>query len=186
SDAALLRKAFAQYRSLANDLLAKLHEVAPDHVPELKIPPARSKKLKTGTMYFYPLPRAWGLDPQVLPNGGLSDKVGVLTASEKHSERLLTATPLKVSGGPLADSKRKMAQAVYLNWEGMVDTLTPWVELGARLALSLARLRDEGGEAPAWADADNVLKHARTVLEVLKVIRKIGRASCRERGELAV
>src|SRR5262249_52556616 len=38
SDAAKLRKAAAEYQSILNDLMAKLHELAPEKVPDFQLP----------------------------------------------------------------------------------------------------------------------------------------------------
>src|SRR5262249_47612054 len=71
SDAALLTKAFAEYRSIANETIGKLHELFPDKIPEFQIPAAQSRKLKTGTSYFYPIPAELGLDDKISPNGAV-------------------------------------------------------------------------------------------------------------------
>jgi hypothetical protein len=176
SDEALLRKAFAEYRTLGNKLLAKVHELAPDDVPELKIPAPKTRKVRAGELSYYLLPEAWGLDAQLALTAGLSEKVAVLTVSQKHAERLLTGTPLKVKGGPLADPKRKLAQATYLNWEGMVDALGPWVEMA--IGEIAPRFFGEDGAN----GAEGILQQARTVFQVLKVLRSYASATYLESG----
>jgi hypothetical protein len=159
SDAAKLEKAFDEYRSLTNDVLAALRKVDPDNVPEFKVGPPETRKLKAGTMYFYPLPEI-GLEKKLLPNASLSDKIAVLTISQQHSERLLAATPLKTDGGPLADRSRNLAGAVYLDWPALVDAFHPWVAFGVGLS--------SGG------DEDNqkeTMKQVNDVFEVLKCLR---------------
>jgi hypothetical protein len=180
SDAALLRKAFTEYRAIANGLLAALHDLDPDRVPALKIPPPKTKKVTAGTLYYFNLPEAWGLDPQVIPGGGLSEKVGVLALSLKHSERLLTETPLKVKGGPLGSPKSRLAEAVYLNWEGMVEALAPWAEIGAQRVMDLVLL--SGQEEPPKELLESVRKQMRTVFDVLKVVRNYASATYLEDG----
>src|SRR5262249_32120832 len=133
SDAALLRKALGQYRSLFNELTMKLHEVVPNF-PDSQIPEPERQNGKDGTLYFYALPAEWGIDRQIVPTAGISDRVAVLTISQKHAERLLANVPLKLDGGPLADLTKPRAIATYLNWAGFVQTLTPWVEYGLRAA----------------------------------------------------
>jgi hypothetical protein len=176
SDAALLRKAFTEYRTLGNKLLAKIHDAAPDDVPELKIPTPKNKKVKAGALYYYLPPEAWGLDAQLALTAGLSEKVAVLTVSRKHAERLLTGTPLTVKGGPLSDPKRKLAQATYLNWEGMVDALAPWVEMAIREVPPRFLGQNEAN------GAEGILQQARTVFQVLKVLRSYASATYLENG----
>jgi hypothetical protein len=90
---------------------------------------------------------------------------------------LLTRTPLTVKGGPLADRKRKLAGAIYLNWPGMVDLLTPWVEMGVKTILE--QLQAAGGDG---GGAEGVLQQVRTVAEVLKVLRSYASATYFEDG----
>ena len=102
SDAALLRKAFSEYRAIANDLIADVRKLMPN-IPEFQVPDPQTQKVKSGTLYYYPLPPDLGLDKQIVPNAGLADHVAVASLSLAHSERLLAATALKVNNGPLAD-----------------------------------------------------------------------------------
>jgi hypothetical protein len=185
SDADLLRKACGEYRGLINQIIDHAREAQPQ-VPNYQIPPPQVRKLAAGQMYFYPLPEEWGLDPQLLPNAGLSADVAVLTLSESHTERLLTRTPLKVKDGPLADLKRPLAGAVYVDWPGLVDALAPWVELAVRVGVARQKpagkaqdpppAKDEGKPAAKGPSAEEILKQVRTVVEVLKVLR--GYTSC--------
>jgi hypothetical protein len=164
SDAALLRKALGEYRSIVNDLMIKLHELSQE-IPDFQIPEPQTRQLKSGTLYYYPLPEILGLDKQIAPNAGLSDTVAVLAISEGHSERLLTKTPLKTAGSPLANLSRPMAGAVYCNWEGLLDVLLPWVDRGIKLA---AQQAEAGGNAPSWLE---IVKQVPAAVEVLKVFR---------------
>jgi hypothetical protein len=185
SDQAKLREGFRQYRTLANEFLAKLHEVDTDRVPELKIPRPKTRQDKAGTLYFYPLPEEWGLDPQLAPTAGLSDKVLAMTLSRKHTRRLLAATPLKVGGGPLANTDRPLAEATYFSMARTVDALTPWIKLGVR-TLTPKAMRVDEDDAAEKARADQmvatILGHADTILEVLKVFRSYSSATYLEDG----
>lgn len=166
SDAALLRKAGADYRALLNDTIQEIRKFAPD-VPDFQVPEPKEQKLKAGVMYFYPLPAELGLDRKLLPNAGLSDRFAVLTISREHTERLLTATPLKVAGGPLANSKRNLAAAVYFDWAGFVDALTPWVEYG----IWQAAAQDPVSSVLRGEKPEAIIKQVRTGAAFLKVLR---------------
>jgi hypothetical protein len=178
SDADLLRKACGEYRGVINQIIDQAREAQPQQVPNFQIPPPQVRKLKAGQMYYYPLPEKWGLDPQLLPNAGLSADVAVLTLTEGHTERLLTATPLKVKGGPLADRKRPLASAAYVDWPGLVDALTPWVEQAVRMGIAQTKAAAKDPDQPAakGPSAEEILKQMRPVVEVLKVFR--GYTSC--------
>lgn len=161
SDAPLLEKAFGEYRGITNEFLTQLNKLAPNEVPQLQIPPPQSRKAKAGTLYFYPLPAQLGLDKRIIPTAGVAPSVASLTISHEHAERLLTRTPLKVDGGPLAKTDRPLLSAVYFDWAGFVDALTPWVDYGF----------DQAGKS--GQDLDSIAKQVRTVAEVLKCLRTV-------------
>lgn len=177
SDAALLKKAFTEYLSILNDTIAIANNQTGGLFPDLKIPDPQTRDLKAGTLYFYPIPPLIPLDPQILPNAGLSNNVLVLSLSEKHSQRMLTKTPLKVDG-LLSKTNRPMSAAVYFNWAGMVDAITPWVDYAIKAHI---KSRGEGDEA----QADEIFKQVKVGLEVLKVFRSVSSISYLE-GKVAV
>ena len=186
SDAALLKQAMSEYRSITNDAIAQAREMLP-FIPALDIPDPQTMKVKSGTLYFYPVPQFIGLDPQIVPNAGLSSHVGVLAISEQHSERLLARTPLKVSSGPLADTKRHLAGALYFDWPQLIDAAAPWVDfgLGAAGPKLLAGLLDEPADGQeAQNEGDNLRKQVHTLLNILKVIRLFTSAAYLEDGIL--
>src|SRR5262249_6799030 len=131
SDPELLKKAVSEYRDILNSLLALAAEKSPEgnKIPVLKVPPAESEKVTQGTLYFYTIPKEAGLDPQVLPTAGLGKDVGVFALSKEHATRLLTAKPFKADGGPLADTKKPLAGAVWYDNVALVNALTPWLDL---------------------------------------------------------
>ncbi|MGE3807650.1 MAG: hypothetical protein AB7K24_23555, partial [Gemmataceae bacterium] len=167
SNADLLKKALDAYRVIFNDASAALSNAGGGAFPDLKIQPPDTRKLKAGTMYYYPIPPFF--DARVMPNGGLSDKVAVFSLSEKHTERILLPTPLKVDGGPLADTKRNLGGASYFNWAGCVDAATPWVMLGVHEA---ARQDGQGEKETA-----EIIKQVKVVLDVLKCVESASSAS---------
>jgi hypothetical protein len=161
----------AEYRSVANEWMAAIAKSAPQPPPITEVPAPETRKIKGGTLYFYPLPEAWGLDKQILPNAALSEKMAVLTLSQEHSERLLTATPLKTIGKPLADLKRPLVGATQFNFAGLVDLMVGWGDSAASLA-------------PPDQRTEEAIKQARTVIEILKVFRGYCSARYLEGGAL--
>ncbi|HEY1376267.1 MAG TPA: hypothetical protein VGF55_05710 [Gemmataceae bacterium] len=164
ADSAKLVKAFQAYRDLANEVLAKAKEFGAQ-VPEGGVPKPEAKKSAAGTLYFWPLPPV-GQDPQVQPNVGLSDKVMATSLSLAHGERLLTATPLAVAGGPLAE-KRPATAAVVVDFAGLTAAARPWVEVA--LAAALAEVPDD---APPGLGKKDIPPQVRTVLDVLGCLRR--------------
>jgi hypothetical protein len=181
SDAGKFREAFAEYRAIINKAIDYARETQPQ-VPNFQIPPPEVRKIKGGELFYYPLPPQLPLDEQLLPNAGLSARVAVFSLSQNHTERLLQRTPLKVREGPLADTTRPLASATYCNWPGFVDALTPWIELGVQMGLSQGV---PGAKAEAeLGTPEDILKQARTVLEVLKVFRSYTSVTYMEDGAL--
>jgi hypothetical protein len=187
SDAALLKQAMSDYRSIVNDAIMQVRETIPI-VPAFEIPEPKTMKVKSGTLYFYPLPQFIGLDPQIVPNAGLSAHVAALTISKQHSERLLSRTALPVSGGPLADANRPLAGAFYLDWPGFVDAVTPWVDFGLQMAgpKPLAGLLDESADASGKGEneGEGLRKQVHAFLSVLKALRESSGGTYLEDGIL--
>jgi hypothetical protein len=182
SDSALLEKAMKSYRKIVEDGIAKARELAPEgDVPPIKLPEPEVKTVKAGKLYVFHLPEEWKLDARVAPTAGVSEKVGVITLSAEHAERLLTDKPLKIEGGPLADAKRPLAGASYFNWAGFVDAVGPWVMYGLELAKVERALPGGGDEKKA---REEIFKQVRTVLDVLKCIRVSTSATYLEQGVL--
>jgi hypothetical protein len=183
SDSAQLEKAMKSYRKIVEDGIAKARELAPQgEVPPVKLPEPEVKTVKAGKLYVFHLPEEWKLDARVAPTAGLSEKVGVITLSAEHAERLLTATPLKVEGGPLADAKKPLAGASYFNWPAFVDAIGPWVMYGLEQAKVEKALPGGGGDEKK--SREEIFKQVRTVLDVLKCIRISTSATYLEDGVL--
>jgi hypothetical protein len=167
SDVMLLKKAFAEYREAINGLLGVFTEVLPIPVGDLKVPDPQHKKVKGGDLYFYPIPGLLGLDAQIAPSAGLSKTVAAFALSNDHATRLLAKTPLKLDG-PLADLRRPLASATYLNWPAVIDAAFPWLEYVLRI---------NGFE-------NDVVEQVQSVMEILKVLRTYASVTYIEDGVL--
>lgn len=188
SDRDLLEKAVKSYGKLIEDVLATAKENAPEDAkpPITKLPPPEVKEAADGKLYLWHLPKELQLDPRVAVTAGLSDKVGVITLSSEHAERLLARKPLKVEGGPLADAKRPLAGASYFNWPNFVDTLSPWVMYALDQA-PLAQLvpgGNGGNQEAQKKQREQIVQHVRTILTALKAIRTSSSATYLEEGAL--
>jgi hypothetical protein len=177
SDEALLRKAFAEYQAVGNALLDALRRIEGSQVPaDLKIPDPEVSAVAGGTIYRFPLPKDWGVDPKIAPNFGLSPSVGIFSLSPAHTARLLHPTPLN-AGGALANPDKPLAGAMVFNSAAMVDAVRPWVKL----------LLDSLAEKAAPNDQQQyriVGEHVHAVLDVLKVLRTVTSESYFEDGAL--
>jgi hypothetical protein len=179
SDADLLRKAMGEYRTTANEMIAAVRKLVPKdaNFPEFSIPEPKTHKAAAGELYYFPLPAEWGLDKQVAPTLGLADKVGVVAPSRAMAERLLSRKKLVLPpGSPLADTRRPLAGALYCNFPGFIEAITPWVDFGLEKA--------EFPPGIPGADKESIGKQVHTVLEVLKCYRGTTSATYLEGGVL--
>jgi hypothetical protein len=190
SDRALLEKAMKSYGKLVDDALALVKQHAPPDAqpPFTKIPEPEVKEVTGGKLYLWHLPEETKLDRRVALTLGLTEKVGLFALSAEHAERLLASKPLKVEGGPLADTKRPLAGASYFNWSGFIDAVSPWVLFAVDQA-HLEKVLPGGEDKKDDADAqkkqrEEIFRHVRTVLDALKAIRLSTSATYLENGAL--
>ncbi|MEN6449144.1 MAG: hypothetical protein ABFC96_01510 [Thermoguttaceae bacterium] len=161
----LLKKGMAEYRSIVNGLIDAVRKIeGTDVPPNLRIPEPQVTKTAVGTIYSFPFPAEWGVDKKIVLNFGLSDKVAVASVSHAHTERLLKQTPLSV-GGVLTDTARPLAVAGWLDWAGIVDAATPWIDFAVHQAMVEQGIEDD--QRTNWIDQLN------TALSVLKVLRNV-------------
>ena len=127
-DSALFAKAMVEYRDIINGFIEVIAKMSPNGLPpEIKISNPQAHINKNGFLYSYPIPEKIGLDKQILPTAGLSDKLIAFTLSEAHANRLLEKKPLQAKDGLTIDATKPLASATYFDWAGFVDAATPWV-----------------------------------------------------------
>lgn len=176
SDAEKLQQAMADYLDILDAGIAGIRALNPQAVPEFKIPRPEAQVTADGQLFTYALPKELGVDSQIAPNAGLSKTTAVLSLSPKHSLRILGSHPLPAEGSPL-DKKQPLAVAVYLDWAGLVDAVTPWIDLG------LQSYGDQvveavpgalGEEVDTKKDAKKILiDEVHDVLAILKTLRSV-------------
>lgn len=167
TDAKMLVEAMGEYRTLVNDTLDKLEEISGGEAKtDFRLEAPEMRKFDAGDVYFYRLPEEAGVEKRLAPNGGLSESVGVLSISPRTTVRLLESKPMDLDG-PLAEAAEHPGYgACYVNLAGLMDALTPWIDLGIRVGVSQfegshqdpARVfqndeETEGADAPAADDA---------------------------------
>jgi hypothetical protein len=168
SDAAKFEKAVEGLRLWVNKAYAKGRDLNPaGDAPEFELKKPPVIKVKGISLATLALPDGSGLDEQVVPTAGLSEKFAALALSRAHTERLLKETPFKGGSGPLGDPKKPLDSAVYANPAGLVDVLAPWLEMAA-------------GFAPVPDDGPNPAEYLPKVLAVLKVVKGYSSATWRD------
>jgi len=177
SDAKLLKKAWGEYREIANALIDVVRKIEGSNVPaNFQIPEPQTAKISNGEIFSYALPKEWGVDEKILPNFGLGEHVAVLTVSRDHTERLLKATAPGV-GGVLKKTDRQRAAACWFNWAAFLDTALPWIDLAAEQAMNAKNVESD--------QRKGILEQVHTAMEVLKTVRSITSESYTE-GEAMV
>ena len=134
SEASLLEKSLAQYRTTLNTALQRGHQMDPAQFPSLQIPPAKSSRaLVDGTVgYYYPLPEQLGVQKNVAPNIAIGPQLAVLSLLPKQTKDCVTTRPLAISTGPLADQERPLAAATYINFSKTIEMMVPWANEAIR------------------------------------------------------
>jgi hypothetical protein len=178
ADAAKLVKAFQGYRDLINDVITKANDFGAG-LPDGGLPKPEMKKGAAGTAYFWPIPQA-GQDQQILPNFGLSEKLIAFGLSLKHTDRLLTSTPLKTEGGLLAENRPATLVAV-IDFGGIIAAARPWIE---QIALPAA-LEQMPDNAPPGAGKKDIPAQVKTVLDVIACLQSFTSVTYRE-GDVTV
>ncbi len=133
SDAERLRQGVSAYIDIGLDAYKLIKELNSHDMPELKLPKAEVSDLSDGgKLYTYPLPKKWGVDPQVAINAGLTDKFAVVSTMPKTTERLLHDTKPEFDTSIPLD--RPAALVVHVEFAKFIDNLRPWIGYGVDVA----------------------------------------------------
>jgi hypothetical protein len=163
SDAERVKKAFREYKAVAQAAIDKVRELNPDAIPEgYQIPPPQVRDAGEGQVYWYSVPKSsdFHVDPQLQPAVGLSKTVAVASTSIKQVERMLTATPLATKSNVIA-SRKTAGSAFHFDFPGVVDAVRPWIEL----AVAHHASENEDEDKP---DAKFIIEQIRAGAEILK------------------
>jgi hypothetical protein len=165
SDANLLREAAADYFRILQKAIDTLHDAEPTTIPEYQLPLPDSREFPEGTVYYYRLPREFGLDKQFSPNAGLSIDTLVLSLIPKTTVRLLGKKPYQ-AGDVIGRHPGAAGAAMRFSLAGLIDAVAPWVDYGVELS---------GEEVDA-----TVLDQVHTGLEIAKCLRGISTITYQE------
>jgi hypothetical protein len=149
SDADHLRQAVAEYIEVAKEAYQLIKEYNPKEMPELKLPKAEVSEIAGGKMYKYPLPKKWGVDPQIAVNAGLTDKLVVVSTMPKTTERMLQETTPDLDTSLKID--RPAALVSHVGVKKFIDALRPWIDYGVDVATGKLKVKknDEEEDKPA-------------------------------------
>ena len=180
SDAGLIKGAFGDYFDIVQEALDKLHEAStgelsdtfPSPVPPIKLAKPSTKDVEGGTVYYYALPEQTGLDKQVAPNAGLSEKVMAASLLPRFTARLLSDMPLQATG-PLANTDRPLGAAFQFNFAGLLDAVSPWIDYVMAVMGMPVNAQAQPGMGMAGNPMANIGPQIDDVMEVLKCFRGV-------------
>jgi hypothetical protein len=133
SDAEKLREGIKTYIDVAKEGYALAKEIHEDDLPKLKIPtPTTSDLSDGGKLYTYPLPKKWGIDPQVAVNAGITKNFAAVSLMPLTTQRLLEEKPLEVDTSLKLD--RPAALVTHIEIAKLIDATRPWIDYGLDIA----------------------------------------------------
>jgi hypothetical protein len=133
SDAEKLHAGLKTYIDVGQDAIKLAKEVHGEEMPEVKLPKAVISDLDGGgKLYTYPLPKKWGIDPQVAVNAGLTSTFGAVSLMPLTTERLLKEKPLEIDTSLKLD--RPAAMVTHIEFAKMIDAARPWINYGLDIA----------------------------------------------------
>ncbi len=192
SDAEHLKQGVAEYIDVAVEAYKLVKEFNPKEMPEMKMPKADVSDLSDGgKMYKYPLPKKWGVDPQVSVNAGLTDKYVVVSTMPKTTERLLHETTPDLDTSLKLD--RPAAMVTHIEFAKMINAIRPWVDYGVDVASGKLKVHkhkgddDDDNDKPAEQNPITlqmgfVVPQVQQFLEVLTAFRSFSAISYEENG----
>jgi hypothetical protein len=188
SDAERLRQGVAAYVDVAVETYKLIKEYNKE-MPELKLPTATVSELSGGgKLYSYPLPKEWGVDPQVAVNAGLTDKFVAVSTMPKTTERLLHETTPDLDTSLKLD--RPAAMVLHIEFAKMIAAIEPWMDYGIDVASGKLKVRKEGEDDDKPAEVNPVMLQMGFVvpqvhqfLEFASALRSVTAISYEEEGE---
>jgi hypothetical protein len=158
SDAEKLRLAIKSYIDIGRDTYNLIKELNPKDMPELKIPKAEVSQLTGGgKIYTHPLPKKWGVDPQIAVNAALTENLIVASTMPKTTERLVQESTPELDTSLKLD--RPAAMVVHIEPAKFIEAVRPWIEYG--VDVGTGRLKSHKDEEP---DSDNQEKQQKMMV----------------------
>jgi hypothetical protein len=191
SDAERLRQAVKTYIEVAQEAYDMVKEINSRDMPELKLPKAHETEIADGgKLYSYPLPKKWGIDPQVAVNAGLTDKLVAVSTMPQTSQRLLRETKPNLDTSLPLDEPA--ALVVHIEFAKFFDALRPWIDYGVDVATGKLKLHPEEGpeaekdrqaeQSPMLMQMGFVVPQVQQLLDVVSAVRSATAITYEEDG----
>ena len=180
SDAERLRQGVSTYIDVAIETYKLIKEYNPQEMPEFKMPTANVSEISSGgKLYTYPLPKKWGVDPQVAVCAGLTDKFVAVSTMPKTTERLLSETTPDLDTSLKLD--RPAAMVTHIAFAKMIGAIRPWIDYGIDVATGKLKVRKEDEEDndkpadqnPVMLQMGFVVPQVHQLLDVASALRSV-------------
>jgi hypothetical protein len=180
----------AAYIDVAVETYKLVKEYSSKDMPELKLPKASVSELSGGgKLYSYPLPKQWGVEPQVAVNAGLTDKFVAVSTMPKTTERLLTEMTPDLDTSLKLD--RPAGMVLHIGFAKMIHAIEPWIDYGIDVASGKLKVRkeleddnDKPAEAnPLMLQMGFIVPQVHQFLEFASALRGVTLISYEEDGE---
>lgn len=161
-----------------------------DRIPLQTFPRPEQNEIETGTLYSYRIPQEAGLDERISPNWGLAPKTFVMSLMPESTKRRLPVSTPSSFFGPLAEYKRPLAGAIYVDFDGVIEMVTPWIDYSVKMGVGAADADEasqqvnmimtnvdfvaeilscfKGASAAMYKEGDAVVTHTESLFEDLK------------------
>lgn len=178
SDAERLRQGVSTYIEVAVEAYNLIKEFNSKEMPELKMPTASVSEISGGgKLYTYPLPKKWGVDPQVAVSAGLTDKAVAVSTMPKTTERLLSEVTPDFDTSLKLD--RPAAVVTHIAFAKSIAAIRPWINYGIDVASGKLKVRKEGEDDedkpadpnPVMLQMGFVVPQVHQLLDVLSTLR---------------
>jgi hypothetical protein len=83
-------------------------------------------------------------------------------------------------------AKRDLVDVVHFNWSGLIDAVSPWVELAVRASVSPGDGEGVGDDKASKDKVDEIVHQVRVVLDVLKAFQHYTSVTYLEDGMLVM
>ena len=172
SDSELIKEGARECFDIAREVIRKVHEIAPDKVPEFDLPEPQSREFPpSGKVYYYTLGQQLMLDKKIAPNIAISDDVVIASLLPRATVRFLKKSPVQLNA-PLDDASQPRMAAIHFNFAGLLDAIKPWADF----AMAMQGL---GGDD---INSKMIREHVDVAVEVLKCFRGVTSSMYREDG----
>ena len=179
SDADLLKKGVGEYRAVADEIVAKIHEKDPEALPPAtRFPMRRCAKFARAQSIPTRCRANWASMGNWLRRGA---RQACRSGDDFARAHRRTAEPDAVRSGRTGRRRQApMAVASFVDCAGLVEACTPWIDYAIRLGYAKSHEGEGTGlkfDPQDPSELKKILSQVHSGLEILKVLRTVSSAT---------